>query len=390
MSDDQVRRMPLARIVTGYICLHSAMAGTRMAAPLLALTLGRDNIAVGVLIALFALPQMLLALPVGKWADRRGLKIPVRWSVIVATSGGLLGAASPSYATLCVSAICAGAAIATAAIALQRHVGRAAGNSRELRQAFSWLSLAPAFSNFVGPLTVGLVIDHAGYRAAFMVLAALPVIGWWWIRTAQELPNEHPEGPESGAAWNLLRDPTFRRLLLLNWFSAASFDVHSFVVPVLGHERALSASAIGAILGAFAIAAAAVRAAIPLAVNRLPEWKLITSALGIAAVVLLLYPFARSPIAMGLCSGLIGIAVGCVQPMIMSLLHQVTPSHRHGEAVAMRHLMINVSSVAMPLLFGAAGGVLGVSSVLWVMGVAVGIGTRLSFGLRGIRERGAD
>src|SRR5690349_13446038 len=100
------------------------MAGTRMAAPLLALNLGYDNTGVGILIAFFALPQMLLALPAGRWADRRGLKVPVGWSVVVATLGGALAAASLTYIALCVAAVCAGAAIATAAIALQRHVGR--------------------------------------------------------------------------------------------------------------------------------------------------------------------------------------------------------------------------------------------------------------------------
>jgi predicted MFS family arabinose efflux permease len=352
------------------------------------LTLGYDKVAVGVVIALFALPQMVLALPAGKWTDRRGLKVPVRWSVIVAILGGLLTATAPGYVALCLTAVCSGAAIAAAAIALQRHVGRAARTSAERKQAFSWLSLAPAFSNFVGPVTMGLVIDHAGYRAAFLVPAALPVIAWLWIRTARELPNGHSDDANSGAAWNLLREPPFRRLLLINGFSAASFDVHGFVVPVLGHERGLSASAIGTILGCFAVAAAAIRAAIPLVLGRLREWKLITGAMGTAALVLLLYPFAHSAVAMGLCSALIGMAVGSIQPMVMSLLHQVTPSHRHGEALAMRHLMVNVSSVAMPLLFGAAGGVIGVSSVFWVMGVAVGIGTRLSLGLRGIKEAG--
>ena len=51
------------------------------------------------------------------------------------------------------------------------------------------------------------------------------------------------------------------------------------------------------------------------------------------------------------------MALGAAQPMIMSLLHQITPSSRHGQAVAMRILLINVSSVSMPMLFGTAGGV---------------------------------
>jgi hypothetical protein len=72
--------------------------------------------------------------------------------------------------------------------------------------------------------------------------------------------------------------------------------------------------------------------------------------------------------------------------MVMSMLHQITPSHRHGEAVALRLMLVNVSSVAMPLLFGALGGVVGAAGVFWAMGAMVGAGSRLGVGLRGIAE----
>ena len=51
----------------------------------------------------------------------------------------------------------------------------------------------------------------------------------------------------------------FRRLLFVNWLQSSCWDVHTFVLPILGHERGLSASVIGSILGAFAIAAAVIR-----------------------------------------------------------------------------------------------------------------------------------
>ncbi|MDB5861751.1 MAG: transporter, partial [Ramlibacter sp.] len=82
------------------------------------------------------------------------------------------------------------------------------------------------------------------------------------------------------------------------------------------------------------------------------------------------------------CSVLLGLALGMVQPMVMSMLHTITPEHRHGEAVGMRMMVINASSVAMPLLFGAAGAAVGVSAVFWTVAAAVGCGTRLAFRLR--------
>jgi MFS family permease len=90
----------------------------------------------------------------------------------------------------------------------------------------------------------------------------------------------------------------------------------------------------------------------------------------------------HAPLAMGLCSVLLGTALGTVQPMVMSTLHQITPEHRHGEAVAMRVMAINASSVAMPMLFGVAGTVIGISGVFWVFGAVVGSGLRLAFRLQ--------
>jgi hypothetical protein len=69
--------------------------------------------------------------------------------------------------------------------------------------------------------------------------------------------------------------------------------------------------------------------------------------------------------------------------MIMSMLHQITPEHRHGEAVAMRIIAINASSVAMPMLFGVAGAVIGISGVFWAVGAVAAGGTRLAFKLGG-------
>jgi MFS family permease len=70
----------------------------------------------------------------------------------------------------------------------------------------------------------------------------------------------------------------------------------------------------------------------------------------------------------------LGFTLGTVQPMIMSTLHQITPEERHGEAIALRMMAINSSSVAMPMLFGLAGAALGTAALFWVAAVIVGVG----------------
>lgn len=287
-----------------------------------------------------------------------------------------------------------GAATGGASIALQRHVGRAARDSTELKRVFSWLAIGPAVSNFLGPVAAGLLIDYggsvvgvtvpqAGFRAAFLFLALLPALCWWCIRRTPELPQVLPTaGGALASAWTLLREPAMRRLLLVNWVLSSCWDVHTFVVPILGHERMFSASVIGTILGGFAIAAAAVRVAMPLAAAHLKEWVVLTGAMLMTACLFALYPFMVSPWTMGICSVCLGVSLGSVQPMIMSTLHQITPHAQHGQALGLRLMAINFSSVVMPLLFGTAGAVVGVSVVFWTVGTLVALGSRVAWRLR--------
>ena len=381
----------LARLILAQICLHACMAGTRMAAPLLALREGYSPAAVGVLLALFALTQVFLALPAGRFADRHGLRRPISYSVFAAVLGAGAAVAFPVFPVLCFAALLTGGATGAAVISLQRHVGRAAVGALELRQVFSWLSIGPAVSNFIGPFSAGLLIDHvgaspnstSGYRAAFWLMAILPLASWFLVRKTRELPPViAASGGPQPRAWDLLRQATFRRLLLVNWFLSSCWDVHTFVVPVLGFERGISASVIGTILGAFAVAAALIRMAMPLVAAHLREWKVLAVSMLMTAVLFGVYPLMYSAIGMGLCSILLGFSLGMVQPMVMSMLHQITPEARHGEALGLRLMAINASSVLMPMLFGSAGALIGIAGVFWATGAMVGAGSRAAWLLK--------
>ncbi len=179
----------------------------------------------------------------------------------------------------------------------------------------------------------------------------------------------------AGSSWDLLLAPGLRRLLLVNWLLSARWDVHTFVVPILGHQRGFSASAIGLVLGAFAAAVALVRLLIPLLAQRLRESQVLVGAMLCTAAVFTVYPLMQSAWQMGVCAVLLGFALGTVQPMIMTTLHQITPYARHGEAIGLRSMTINFSSAVMPLMFGVAGVVLGAASLFWIMALAVGAGS---------------
>src|SRR6185369_9422789 len=181
--------------------------------------------AVGVLLGLFAAAPIVLALRAGRLADRYGYHRPIRVAVGLTVAGGAFAvlstylAGAASFVVLCVAATFTGAGANVGLIAIQRAAGRMAHDSTELKRIFSWLGLAPALSNVVGPVLAGVLIDLSGFRLAFAVLALLPLASLVWAR---RVPADAPPAaatPKAGRrrAWDLLQAPGFTRLLLVNW-----------------------------------------------------------------------------------------------------------------------------------------------------------------------------
>jgi len=372
----------LAAFIVGQLGLHSAMAGLRMAAPLQTLRDGYSPWSVGLLLALFAAAPVLFALHAGRLADRLGYHRPVYLSVALAALGCGLAIASTfvaggwHFALLCGAAMATGTGANTGMLTIQRSAGLAAGSSVQRMRIFSWLGMAPSFANVIGPVAVGFMIDARGFAAGYALLLLLPLAT---LVSARVVPPRAPAAARpaahGGTAWDLLRTPGLKRLLLVNWLLSMCWDVHTFAVPILGHERAFSASTIGLVLGAFTLSVTAVRAVIPLFAHRLREAAVVHAAMLAAAAVFVLYPLAPNATLMGACALLLGIALGSVQPMVMSMLHQLTPADRHGEALALRSMAINTSSTLMPLVFGATGTLVGAAVLFWVVGGAVGAGS---------------
>ena len=310
-------------------------------------------------------------------------------AAIASAASALLAAVYPIYPVLCVCAMLSGGATGASAIALQRQVGRMAETPADLKTIFSWLSIGPAAANFIGPLVAGLVIDHFGFRSAFATLTLFPVIAWLCGRTAAaQSSSPIPERSSSATAWQLLREPMFRRLLLVNFFVSSCWDVHNLAVPIIGHERGFSASVIGSILATYAIASTLVRTTIPMIASRLKEWVVIVCAMLMICLAFALYPFQHSALGMGACSFMVGFAMGMVNPMVMSALHQITPDERQGEALGLRMTFINACSVAVPVLFGALGAAAGISTVLWLTAMSVGSASTLALKLKHVGTRG--
>jgi MFS family permease len=170
---------------------------------------------------------------------------------------------------------------------------------------------------------------------------------------------------------DLLRVRPLRHVLAVGALIAMSWEIFVFAVPIYGTGLGLSASTIGAILGAFALATFVARVVLPTLARRLREWTLIGVALAISLAVFSVFPLVEQvPLLMLLGFGL-GLGLGMTQPLLLSLLYAATPEGRSGEAVGIRTGILSLCQTAMPLFFGAIGAVLGMAPVFWSMALVL-------------------
>ncbi len=357
-------------VVTTLVGLHACMAATRVAASLAVLEQGHPAWVVGVLLSLYAVAPIVLSMWAGRLADRYGFHRPVTWAVAIALTGAALPVITQHLVALALSGLLTGGAVAIAAVAIQREAGQMARDSADLKRVFSWVALGPALSNTLAPVITGLLIDHVGFRAAFAFGALLPLVAVWAasrVPRSVMAPTAAADVKAQGSALELLRIPVLRNLLLVNVAMAAAWDAHSFTVPVVGHARELSASAIGLVLGSFAIAATVVRLAISAFSHRIDEQRALMGALTLASCVLLIYAWLPGAGGMMLGSALLGLALGSVQPMVLATLHQAAPPDRQGQALGLRMLFTNVATLSMPAGFGFLAAATTGGAPMWLM-----------------------
>ena len=166
-------------------------------------------------------------------------------------------------------------------------------------------------------------------------------------------------------AWlELLRDARLRAALMASVMGPAGYEVFLFVLPVQGTRIGLSASTIGSLLAANAMAIFIMRMGMPIVVRWMREWTIMMALfLALSASLLLLAVATQTWILYVICI-VTGIAHGLGQPVMMSMYFSASPEGRKGEAAGLRGILQNAFSAASPLLMGGLGSVLGLGPVL--------------------------
>ncbi|PZR53308.1 MAG: MFS transporter, partial [Stutzerimonas stutzeri] len=188
---------------------HAGFGGSRVAVSLYALELGANQFTIGVLMALYALCPMLLAVYIGKLADRVGPRLPMLLGTTGVAVALLLPPLVPGLATLYLSALLLGTSFHFFFVTVTGIAGGIGGGENRARN-YALVSLGFSGAGFLGPMAAGFSIDHLGYLPTFLLLASFTVapmlLLWFRSEFLSEAAKHESEG-EKRSAFDLWRIP---------------------------------------------------------------------------------------------------------------------------------------------------------------------------------------
>jgi MFS family permease len=88
-----------------------------------------------------------------------------------------------------------------------------------------------------------------------------------------------------------------------------------------------------------------------------------------AGATLLLFPAFRDPLVLAAISFLLGLGLGCGQPLSIILTYNHSPPGRSGEALGMRLTVNKFTQIMVPLVFGSLGSAFGILPIFWTSAV---------------------
>ena len=331
----------------------------------------------GVLGASFAVPALLLALPVGRFIDVFGERRAAVVGALLVTAGAgvaLIGAQSQTTVLLLVASLLVGSGHMPSIAVGQTQVAHRASPDR-LDTVFGIYSFSASCGQLLGPLLLALPGGADAMPPLVLVLGCCLGLAVCLLSAACVLTSSRHDAapPAAGGmlrqAGGLVRRPGVLRALLVGSASVAVLDIVQVYWPALGVERGYDVVLVSAMLSLRAIASMASRLALGRIVGRFGRTAVLVAATMVAGAALSATAIPMPPVLVVVAAIVFGFSLGVCQPLSMAWLAAITPSHNRGLSVTLRLGMNRVGQTVVPAVLGGAAAGAGVASV--VVGAAV-------------------
>jgi len=361
-------------IVSLNVMVHGCLAGSRVVMALFAIELHASPLAIGIMVALYSVPTLLLGVYSGRISDRYGLHPPMLFGSVMCGCGLLLPYLWRDIAALYFSAAIIGAAFVFYNVAVQNVAG-AWGPREDRARNFSTLSLGYSVSSLLGPLAAGYLIDYFGHATAYLCFGVTTLVPTMVLVFYRKLRKLKTAQPTHGArnVLDLLRLPELRKVMLTGAMVVTGWDLYMFYLPIYAHSIGLSASMIGIVLGVFSTATFIVRFSLPYLTQRYSARRVLEISMFCGAATFLVFPFVTTSLLLGILSFVIGLALGCGQPVTLLMSYNRAPEGRTGEATGVRLVLNHVMHSSVPVVAGALGSSFGVAPVFLMIAAVLAV-----------------
>jgi MFS family permease len=357
-----------------------SMRGAKMVVSLSSLSLGATPFQVGILASLFAAFPLLLAVTAGRVSDRIGVRGPMIGGAIVISCGIAIPLVVTGFTGLIACATLIGLGHIFFHVSVHNLIGAYGGGEARTRN-FATFSLGQSVSAFIGPALAGFSIDGMGFLPTHAMLAVVALLPATILAVYPKLIPErapHVAHEAAGGSLALLRNPGLRRTLIMSGVTLTGIELFTFYFPVYGRSIGLTASVIGLVMSSYAVAAFIVRLGMHSAARRIGELGVLTVSLFIAGLTYMVVPMVSQAPLLALMAFLLGIGLGCAQPLTILLTYNHAPAGRSGEALGMRLTVNKLTQIAVPLVFGGLGSAFGLYPVFWANGAFLLAGGMIS------------
>ena len=332
------------------------------------LSFGATALFIGVVMGLYGAMQIVLRLPMGDMADRRGRKPSLLIAFVATVLSGACFAFGPNMWWSVPGVVFFGFGGGVFWVAANSYLfdrseaqrgtdaGAHASSAADVAKSTSDYTIAMSLAFLVGPPIGHVVAESVGFGYAFLLTVCTSVAGLLLTLTLPETPpapRPPPVGSPYRRAWRLLAHPalvmsamgTFTYSMLFAT-QQSFFQLHALYVGV-------SVTVVGLLLGGRQATALAVRWGLPRFLRRVGAPRVMIGGIAALALVTIIIPFARTLPALAALVALAGCATGVLIPANLMLVHEGAPPGERGLANGIYGTVLGLGNAIAPPLFGA-------------------------------------
>ena len=234
--------------------MHCGFTSSRVISTLYALDHQESAWVVGAILSAYSLIPALIAIHVGKWIDKVGVKLPFGIAASMVGSASLVPVFLPYESfgiwPVFITCLLAGTGFLFALISGQGLIGVLSTNKTRAT-AFTYQSIAFSLSGSAGPVMAGYFIDLGSFSYAYLAAFSFATVGGLaFFLLSSNFPKKISnisklKRTEKHSALELFALKPVRNVLIASAFVSMAWDLQAFMIPVYGTEIGLDAVQIG-------------------------------------------------------------------------------------------------------------------------------------------------